>query len=172
LALRNRPAWTSPQVTTPPGVSCIQLQMEPSSANDPKPTLFVVDDEPVIVQTLVAILTHAGFAVSGFTSPVDALRAAETNCPDFLLSDVIMPTLNGIDLATQFKVMYPRCKILLFSGQAMASDLLENAHEGGHRFEVLAKPTHPDQLLAAIKALSNRSPKTAPEKPHDAGSQP
>jgi hypothetical protein len=45
-----------------------------------------------------------------------------------------------------------KCKVLLISGQAETSDLLESAREAGRNFTVLAKPVHPTELLAAIKA--------------------
>jgi hypothetical protein len=47
--------------------------------------------------------------------------------------------------------MLPACKILLFSGQAATADLLEKARAQGHQFEILAKPVHPQDLLAKLK---------------------
>jgi hypothetical protein len=44
----------------------------------------------------------------------------------------------------------PGCKILLFSGQAATADLLETARAQGHEFEILAKPVHPQDLLAKL----------------------
>jgi len=44
--------------------------------NGPLPTVFVVDDEQIIAQTLAAILRHSGFSAEAFTNPGDALAAA------------------------------------------------------------------------------------------------
>ncbi|MFC5862104.1 response regulator [Acidicapsa dinghuensis] len=118
-----------------------------------KPRIFVVDDEPTIASTLGMILNSSGFSATVFTDPLEALRAAETQCPDFLISDVMMPKLNGIDLGVQFKAIFPSCRILLFSGQATTSDLLETARKNGHNFNLLTKPVHPSDLLAAIEAI-------------------
>jgi CheY-like chemotaxis protein len=118
-----------------------------------RPRIFVVDDVPIIGFTLTAILESAGYSARSFTDPLDALRAAETNCPDYLISDVIMPTLNGVDLAIQFKAIYPSVRGLLFSGIPESADLWGDAKGKGHRFEMLAKPVHPEVLLAAIKTL-------------------
>lgn len=118
-----------------------------------KPTIFVVDDEPTIASTLGMILNSSGFSATVFTDPMEALRAAEAQCPDFLISDVVMPKLNGIDLGVQFKAIFPRCRILLFSGQAATSDLMESARKNGHNFNLLTKPVHPKELLAAIEAI-------------------
>jgi len=126
-------------------------------SNKGKPRIFVVDDEPVIASTLAIILNSAGFSATAFTDPLGALLAAETECPDFLISDVLMPQLNGIDLGVQFKAIYPQCRILLFSGQAETSDFMESARKKGHHFKLLTKPVHPKDLLAAIEAIGAAS---------------
>ena len=59
---------------------------------------YVVDDEEVIATTLALILNRSGFEAVAFTEPLKALRAAEGKCPDFLITDVSMPLLNGIEL--------------------------------------------------------------------------
>src|ERR1700679_3936880 len=111
------------------------------------PTVFVVDDEPIIASTLASILNSSGFSANAFTDPLEALRFAETQCPDFLITDVVMPQLNGSDLGVQFKAMSPKCRILLFSVMAATSDLLESARKKGHKFDLLTKPVHPQKLL-------------------------
>jgi len=119
-----------------------------------RPRVFVVDDEPVIGFTLATILESAGYTARSFSDPLEALRAAEMNCPDYLITDVMMPALDGIDLGIQFQAIFPEVKILLFSGAPLAVKQLESAKDNGQRFEMLAKPVHPTTLLAAIKALS------------------
>jgi hypothetical protein len=52
------------------------------------------------------------------------------------------------------KVTYPSVKVLLFSGVPASADLWGDAKGKGHRFEMLAKPVHPTEMLAAIEALS------------------
>lgn len=96
------------------------------------------------------ILTIKGFNAKAFASPLKALEEASADPPDLLLSDVMMPELSGIDLAVKLRKRYPNCKVLLFSGQAATADLLREAREKGHEFHVLAKPVHPDDLLAEI----------------------
>jgi len=115
--------------------------------------VFVVDDEPIISFTLATILESAGYTARSFSDPLEALRAAETNCPDYLISDVAMPKLNGVDLGIQFKAIYPTVKVLLFSGVLSTAHLHEDAKGKGHDFDILAKPIHPKALLAAIEAL-------------------
>jgi two-component system OmpR family response regulator len=59
------------------------------------PSVFVVDDEKTIAETLVTILHLSGFAAKSFTDPREALSAALDDAPDLLLSDVMMPELSG-----------------------------------------------------------------------------
>jgi hypothetical protein len=47
----------------------------------------------------------------------------------------------------------PLCKVLLFSGQPDAPEMIRNASEAGHSFTFLQKPLHPTELVAALKAL-------------------
>jgi len=86
--------------------------------------VFIVDDEHVIASTLAVILKMHGYSATFFTSPAEALAAARSRAPDLLISDVAMPGISGIDLAIQMRAQYPKCKILLFSGQAATFDLL------------------------------------------------
>jgi CheY-like chemotaxis protein len=121
------------------------------------PRVFVVDDEPVIASTLAEILILHGYFATPFTSPLAALAAAQSEAPDLLISDVAMPDLSGIDLAIQMKAQYPECKILLFSGQATTQDLLQDARNQGHSFQLLQKPVHPSVMLSRIGALAAES---------------
>ena len=123
------------------------------SSNSSRTVAFVVDDEDVIASTLELILLSRGFAVRSFVDPSDAAEAAQLTKPDFLLTDVMMPKLNGIELALKMREINPDCCVLLFSGQAGTSDLLARASAQGHSFEILAKPVHPLDLLSKIAEL-------------------
>ena len=117
--------------------------------------VFVVDDEPVIAQSLAMILQHSGYSARPFTDPLEALANVSIDCPDLLISDVIMPQLSGIDLAIEAKKRCSDCKVLLFSGQAPTLDLLRAPDAETHRFTVLAKPIHPTDLLREIRRVQD-----------------
>jgi len=119
--------------------------------NHVKPKVLVVDDERVIADTLAMILNQSGFQATAVYSGEAALETASTYQPDMLIADVIMADLNGIDAAIQIRTLLPKIKILLFSGQAATADLLEKARAQGYEFEILAKPVHPQDLLAKLR---------------------
>jgi len=119
--------------------------------------IFVVDDEFIIASTLATILQRNGFDAVFFTEPLAVLPAAREQAPDLLITDVVMPGLSGIDLAIALKQEFPDCKVLLFSGQAATSNLLETARAKGHDFELLSKPIHPTEFLKKIKNVAEES---------------
>ncbi len=121
------------------------------SSNSHKRKILVVDDERVIADTLAMILNQSGFDARAVYSGEKALEMAPTFGPDMLISDVIMADLNGIDAAIRIRSLLPAIKILLFSGQAATADLLEKARKAGYEFDILAKPVHPQDLLARLQ---------------------
>jgi CheY-like chemotaxis protein len=119
--------------------------------NHSKPKVLVADDERVIADTLAMILNQSGFEARAVYSGEKALEVVPVFLPDMLISDVIMGGLNGIDAAIQVRSLLPKIKSLLFSGQAATADLLEKARKEGYEFDILAKPVHPQDLLARLR---------------------
>jgi CheY-like chemotaxis protein len=114
--------------------------------------IIVVDDEPIIADTLVNILEGEGHDALAFSHGESAVKWAMMIRPDAIISDVIMPGMNGIETAKAILKVLPNCRIILFSGQAASSDLLAKAGAEGYQFEVLAKPINPDVLLRKLKS--------------------
>jgi len=113
--------------------------------------IFVVDDDFVIASSLARILRSAGFDdVFYFTNPLKALDAVSERTPDLLLTDMVMLPITGLELAMKMQAICPECKTILFSGSLSFRELLEIAKGEGYDFEVLAKPVHPNELLAKI----------------------
>jgi len=123
--------------------------------------ILVVDDEPAIAESLSEILQAAGYEVATSASGEDAVRLAERFSPEVLLSDVLMPGMNGFELALRIKAMLPDCRLLLFSGQASTAQLAREESERftrmGYRFELLPKPLHPDALLKVLEESLTRA---------------
>lgn len=118
--------------------------------NKHHPRVLVVDDECAIADTIAKILSLSGFPAIAAYDGNGALETALIKPPELLITDVVLPGMNGIELAITIKRVYPDCKILLFSGQASTSDLLATAHRDGHRFTLLNKPVPPQELLAMV----------------------
>jgi CheY-like chemotaxis protein len=141
----------------------LQNQFEPSDyksdSTQPergKLKILVVDDERLIADTTADVLRGAGFDARAVYDGWTAIETALSFRPDCLLTDVMMPGMNGVELAIAITKMSPDTKILLFSGQAGIADILLHGRAQGHEFQLLAKPIHPLKLIDAVK-LSNSS---------------
>lgn len=117
--------------------------------------ILVVDDERLLADTTAAILRHAGFETRIAYDGFGALEVAGSFRPDYILTDIMMPAMNGVELAIAIRKMYPATKVLLFSGQAGISEILEQSKAKGFEFPLLAKPVHPAKLIESLRNLSS-----------------
>ncbi len=114
--------------------------------------IIVIDDEILIADSLAEILALEGYQSSAFYSGNAAIEHARNQCVDVVLSDVVMPEINGIDTVLAIRAACPDARVILFSGQAGSIDLLDRAYKAGHRFELLPKPIHPAELLKTLRS--------------------
>jgi DNA-binding NtrC family response regulator len=118
------------------------------------PKILIVDDDRVIASTLAIIFANAGYDTRAATSAEEALELIADWCPDLAIIDVVLPKMNGINLAILLNAKYPNCRIALSSGHPDTSELLAEAKVSGYRFDILAKPVHPQELLSLAAQLS------------------
>jgi DNA-binding response OmpR family regulator len=121
-----------------------------AQSSEHQPRVLVVDDETAIADTLAKILSLSGFPAIAAYDGDGALDAALLRPPEMLITDVMLPGMNGVELAVTIKRVFPECKILLFSGLAATSDLLATARRAGHIFTLLKKPVAPETLVAMV----------------------
>ena len=112
--------------------------------------VLVVDDERVIADTTAEILKRSGFDAHCAYDGQSALELAIQLSPDIVLSDVVMPIMNGLQLAIAVKKALPGTEILLLSGQAGVTEILDRGRKDGYWFELIAKPVHPEKLLQRL----------------------
>ncbi len=127
--------------------------MEPRGVATINARILVVDDEAALADTLALIFQRAGYTATAVYGAEDALAFVRTNRPSLVVSDVVMPGMNGLAMAKTIRTAYPDCRVLLFSGNADTQDLLDAARREGHTFEVLAKPVPPPQMLEKVASL-------------------
>jgi CheY-like chemotaxis protein len=116
-----------------------------------KPRVLIVDDEHLIADTLAEILSDKGFEAAAVYNPRRALEQIRELCPDIVITDVVMPGMNGIELAKVIRNSCPGTRIVLLSGQAVTAELVERAKREGYSFEMLAKPIGPETLLQKLR---------------------
>ena len=113
--------------------------------------VLVVDDEELIANTIVQILQSNGFEAHAVYSGADAIAHARIHGFETVLSDVLMPKIDGVETAIAIREANPETRILLFSGQSATVEILERARARGHVFELLPKPIHPTVLLKHLR---------------------
>jgi len=113
-----------------------------------------VDDEKIIADTLSKIFSDQGHYETRIAySAEEALDVIADWQPELAILDVVLPNMNGVELAILLKAQYPAIQISLLSGQATTADFIEEAKGKGHTFQILAKPTHPTEILKTAAQL-------------------
>ncbi|HWE86350.1 MAG TPA: response regulator [Terracidiphilus sp.] len=115
------------------------------------PRILIADDEKVIADSLVKILTNHGYEATAVYSGEDAVETAMRTKPDIVLTDVVMGLMSGAVAGMMIRRSLPECRVILISGQAGIKPLLEIAEAKGHVFELLPKPIEPERLLAYLR---------------------
>ena len=115
--------------------------------------VLVVDDETIIADTLALILRAVGYDAERLYSAEAALGWCHDNCPDVVITDVVIGGMNGIDLAKRLADFLPDCKVLLVSGHVTTSPLIQDSIAGGYNFPILSKPVHPQQILDFLASI-------------------
>lgn len=114
--------------------------------------ILVADDEPAIVELLSTILEKRGYETASAANGALAVEAARTFRPHCVVSDVMMPVLNGVEAVMRIREMLPHSAVLLITGEIAADELLREARAKGHEFPLLTKPMSPSDLLREVAA--------------------
>ena len=116
-------------------------------------TVLIADDEPTVANTVRMILESAGYRTLLAHDGETAARLIKELTPDAVLLDVILPGMDGVAVAIEACRTAPNCKVVLFSGRPDAADLLAHARARGYTFEILAKPTRPQDMLEKMRQM-------------------
>jgi DNA-binding response OmpR family regulator len=122
-----------------------------------KKKVLIVDDEKAITDTFVMIFELQGYEAKPAYSAEEALSLLDQWKPALAIIDVMLPKMNGIDLAIAMESLCPAVRVLLISGQTATADLLAGYGEQGRKFAILAKPIPVHDLLehtARLEALN------------------
>lgn len=119
------------------------------------PTILVVEDNPDMIRFLVAIMAY-DFNVLAAQNGKDGLRMALERRPDLIISDVMMPEMDGFEMVRRLRQDPHGAEIpLIFLTARGSSDDRIQGHSGGAD-TYLAKPFRSEELLAAVDALLSR----------------
>lgn len=128
-----------------------------SSQGSARKLIFLVDDEPLILELATAILEPFGHVVKSFRNAETALDAFTKSDPppDLLISDFAMPGMDGLRLIAECRRLRPGQKALVLSGTVDETGLKGNE---GSPDAFLAKPFQPKQLMQVVQSLIGPAP--------------
>jgi CheY-like chemotaxis protein len=115
--------------------------------------IIFVDDEPALTDLFKEILTDAGYSVAGFTDSTKAYKFYKENKDDydFMIADIAMPNMNGIQLAQKCRHINPELPIVLYSGYS-DSTVQKSCRDMGID-KLLVKPVLPDALAQIVREV-------------------
>jgi FixJ family two-component response regulator len=115
--------------------------------------IFVVDDEPMLLDLAAAILQPLGYEVRTFRDPKVALAEFPKARPTVLVTDYAMGTMNGMDLVRECKRINPQQKIMLLSGTVDENIYVDSTARPD---TFLAKPYQLNDFVESVKKLAAR----------------
>ncbi|MBL4584256.1 MAG: PAS domain S-box protein [Pseudomonadales bacterium] len=116
-----------------------------------KETILIVDDEPAIRELNQELLSNVGYQVISAEDAHEALKILETTAVDLVISDVVMPMMDGYQLARELKLRFPSIKIQLVSG--FTGDYQPDALDLGLQHKLLVKPVKSTTLYKRVREL-------------------
>lgn len=120
------------------------------------PHVLIVDDDAAFADTLVSLLNGSGLDAKAVYSGREAIESALRSLPDFVLMDVIMEGIDGVDAAIAICEILPVPRVLLISGHPDAHQRLTKGSVRGHDFELLMKPVQFAWLLERFRIQDSK----------------
>jgi DNA-binding NtrC family response regulator len=119
--------------------------------DDRKPVVLLVDDEEIILTSIRSLLMlEADYDARPFANPAEAAAELQKAPIDIIVSDYLMPGMNGIQLLAEAKRLQPECTRVLLTGHADKASAIQAINEVG-LFQYLEKPWDNTQLLLVIQ---------------------
>jgi DNA-binding NtrC family response regulator len=121
-----------------------------------KKRILAIDDEPAMVDWLKILLEHAGFEVKTALIGTRGEEIFKTWKPDVVITDMMLPDVDGIELVKRFKETTGETEVIVISGQGTISRAVEAIKNGASYF--LEKPVDQDAILTLLnKAIDKRN---------------
>ncbi len=129
-----------------------------------KPHILVVEDEPPLVEVLRYNLENEGYRVSVAIDGTEALTQIQTELPDLVILDWMLPQLSGIEVCRQIRTD-PDSKdtpVIMLTARGEEADRVKGLVSGADDYVV--KPFSPTELLARVRAVLRRSTSSSPDE--------
>jgi two-component system phosphate regulon response regulator PhoB len=130
----------------------------------PKENILVVDDEEDILELLKYNLSREGYKISCAASGEETLRAVRSGIPDLIVLDLMLPGIDGLEVARQLKndVKTRDVPIVMLTAKGEEADIVAGLELGADDY--ITKPFSPRVLVARVRAVLRRKAKKPPDK--------
>ncbi len=132
-------------------------QENPTTEGDPIPKVLVVDDEPNIRELVQVALKFHGCAVTTSATGMDALQLAETDNPDLIVLDVMLPDIDGFEVCRRLRASANDVPVIFLTARDTTSDTVTGLTLGGDDY--ITKPFSVEALVARVRAVLRRASK-------------
>jgi len=120
-----------------------------------KAHILIVDDDPRITDLLRRVLAYEGYSVASAASGGEALNRSLERPPDLVVLDIMLPGLDGLEVAQRLRTAGDNVPILMLTARDTVADRVKGLETGADDY--LVKPFAPEELVARVKALLRRS---------------
>jgi DNA-binding NtrC family response regulator len=127
-------------------------------------TILVVDDEPYIRSLIKSVLARDGHDILEAADGTEAIAVWERSreAIDLLLTDIVMPRMDGLELAEQLSSRSPRVRVLYMSGRCEIADVQKRIKRRGSGF--IRKPFDIEGLTLAVTRILGQPPRKEPAR--------
>jgi two-component system OmpR family response regulator len=132
-----------------------------SGASNGNHRVLVVDDEPNIVDVVTMALKFQGFSVESAATGAEAIAAVGAFAPDLIVLDVMLPDMEGFDVAQRLGAQHARVPIIYLTARDATEDKIRGLTLGGDDY--VTKPFSLEELVARIRSILRRSGLAEPE---------
>ena len=118
---------------------------------DPKERILLADDEEYITEALTILLEDSGYQVDAVKNGEEALNKLCHQKYDLLITDIVMPHLNGAELIEKIRLLNPDIPVMVVSGK-LNEPLIDELKESGVQY-ILPKPINPSRFRKTIEKI-------------------
>ena len=120
--------------------------------------ILVVDDDATLTEVVTGYLARTGSDVSSAADGAAALRAIETNPPDLIVLDLMLPEVDGLEVCRQVRRDHPDILVIMLTALAEEDDRIAGLETGADDY--LTKPFSPRELVLRVESLLRRRSST------------
>ena len=122
-----------------------------------KPRILILDDEPMVTRTLEGVLRMDGtMECTAVNRPAEGLELLEKESFDVIMSDFIMPELDGLEFLSRARELQPEASRILLTGYADKESAIRSINEIS-LYQYIEKPWHNQQLLMLLRNAAERT---------------